>query len=145
MKKTANKFRRSRSLMLLCLLTALGGAGVVAKTGGVMLAKPTAPEAGRPEIKVALPATVARDEKQIALDKAEAVRPGEILTWTIASANGGTAPARNYSTVGQIPQGTSFVAGSATAAAGTTVTYSVDNGKTYSAAPTAKSVKRTAP
>ena len=136
MKKTNNKFSRSHSLALLCLLTLLGGAGVVAKTGGVMLAKRAPVAAGRPKIKVALAGFVARDDKQMSLDEAKAVRTGEVITWTIDSTNDSTAPAHNYSTVGKIPAGTSFVAGSATSASGATVTYSIDNGKTYSAAPT---------
>ena len=137
MKKSINMFCRPRVLVVLCALTVMSGAGVFARTGGAaLLRRMVAPvAAGRPEIKVALLGTVARDNEQVALDKAEAVRPGELLTWTIISQNEGTAAAHDYNTVGQIPQGTTFVAGSA-AAPGTTVTYSIDSGKTYSAKPT---------
>lgn len=134
MKKTVTHFRRPRfalALAVACLLA--GGAGAFAKSGGAGLLR--AASAARPEINVALAGTVARGDSQIALDKAEAVRPGEILTWTITSANSGDGAAHGYGTVGQIPAGTTFVLGSA-AAAGTTVTYSIDNGENFSAQPT---------
>nr|MBA2735035.1 DUF11 domain-containing protein [Acidobacteriota bacterium] len=63
------------------------------------------------------------------------VNPGEILDWTITSENNGNAAAREYKTVGQIPKGTTFVAGSATSDGSTTVVYSADNGQTYSVQP----------
>lgn len=134
MKNRVNPFRRSRILALSCAVLMLGGAGVFARSGGANFFKSTA-AITRPEIKVALACTVARDDKQLALDKAGDVRPGELLTWTITSANDGTAAAHSYSVVGQIPKGASFVAGSATSVEGTTVTYSIDDGKTYSERP----------
>jgi uncharacterized repeat protein (TIGR01451 family) len=57
------------------------------------------------------------------------------MDWTITSVNEGDAPANEYKAVGKIPAGTQFVAGSANAK-GATVTYSIDNGKTFSATPT---------
>ncbi|HEY9283551.1 MAG TPA: hypothetical protein VIP46_08860, partial [Pyrinomonadaceae bacterium] len=90
---------------------------------------------GRPEIRVALAGAVARGEERVALDKAGVVHPGEVLDWTITSANEGDGAAREYRTVGQIPAGTSLVAGSATAEYDAAVTYSIDNGKTFSARP----------
>lgn len=89
----------------------------------------------RPEIKVALHGSLKREDETISLEKAEAVLPGEVLTWAIDSENTGDGAAQNYATVGQIPTGTSFVAGSAISAASTRVTYSIDNGKTYQAQP----------
>jgi uncharacterized repeat protein (TIGR01451 family) len=65
-----------------------------------------------------------------------AVYPGEVLDWTITSANEGGAPARQYKTIGQIPQGTSFVAGSAVAEYDASVSYSIDGGKTFASQPT---------
>jgi uncharacterized repeat protein (TIGR01451 family) len=94
------------------------------------------PATGRPEVKVLLAGSVQRDQKRLPLDKAATVNPGEVLDWTIVSENDGDAPARNYRAVGQIPQGTVLVAGSATADGSATVQYSIDNGKTYSATPT---------
>lgn len=91
--------------------------------------------AGRPEVKVKLSGSLKRNDQSLALDKVSAVHPGEILDWTITSANDGDAPARQYKTIGQIPQGTSFVAGSAVAEYGASVTYSIDGGKNFAAQP----------
>ncbi|MDT7806506.1 MAG: hypothetical protein QOJ70_319, partial [Acidobacteriota bacterium] len=63
------------------------------------------------------------------------VKPGEILDWQIVSSNEGSAAARDYKTVGHIPAGTALVAGSAAAEKGSTVTYSIDGGKTFSTQP----------
>ncbi len=125
------KLRRKLGLVPLVVLAvvALGGAAVFAQrqlaTAGV----------GRPEIKVTLAGTVERAGQKLALDKVEHVRPGEILDWQIVSANEGGAAARDYKAVGHIPQGTTFVAGSAQGEAGSVVTYSIDGGKTYAAQP----------
>ena len=89
----------------------------------------------RPDVKVSLAGSVEREGKQLGLEKLEAVQPGEILNWQIQSVNEGNAPAREYKTVGHIPAGTSFVAGSAVAENGSTVTYSIDGGKTFSTLP----------
>ena len=124
-----------RSFILLVLLVCGIGAGVIAKTGGARLLRVANVSAARPEVNVTLDGTVARDDKAVALAKADAVRPGEILTWTIKSENAGDGAARAFSTVGQIPAGTTFVAGSAVSASQVTVTYSIDAGKTFSATP----------
>lgn len=92
-------------------------------------------ETGRPEVKVLMAGAVEREAGLVALDKVEAVKPGEILQWNITSVNEGTATARNYKAVGHIPKGTMFVAGSAAAEQGSTVTYSIDGGKTFSTQP----------
>jgi uncharacterized repeat protein (TIGR01451 family) len=76
-----------------------------------------------------------RKGERVALDKAGMVKPGEMINWTIASANEGNGAARDYKAVGQIPTGTSFVAGSAVSQ-DASVTYSIDGGKTFSARPT---------
>jgi hypothetical protein len=91
--------------------------------------------AGRPEVKVELAGSIERAGKRLALAEVESVRPGEILEWQIVSLNEGTGAARDYKAVGHIPQGTAFVQGSAEAEAGSVVTYSIDNGKTFSAQP----------
>ncbi len=90
---------------------------------------------GRPEVKVELTGSVERAGQRLSLDRVENVKPGEVLDWQIVSSNDGTAEARDYKTVGHIPQGTAFVAGSAAAESGSTVTYSIDGGKTYSTQP----------
>ena len=94
-----------------------------------------ASSAGQPEVKVKLSGSLKRDDKSLALDKAGEVHPGEILDWTITSANEGDAPARQYRTIGQIPRGTAYVAGSAVAEYGASVSYSIDGGKQFAAQP----------
>jgi uncharacterized repeat protein (TIGR01451 family) len=115
-------------LAALCLLV-LGGAAALAQRQLKSAA------VGRPEVKVMLSGTVLRDQDKLPLEKVEKVNPGEILDWTITSENAGNAPAISYKTVGQIPKGTTYVAGSATADGSTTVVYSIDNGQTYSVQP----------
>jgi uncharacterized repeat protein (TIGR01451 family) len=92
-------------------------------------------ETGRPEVKVLMAGAVEREAGVLALEKVDAVKPGEILQWSITSLNEGTAAARDYKAVGHIPKGTTFVAGSAAGENGSTVTYSIDGGKTFNALP----------
>jgi uncharacterized repeat protein (TIGR01451 family) len=87
-------------------------------------------------VRVALAGAVTRNSESVPLEKASAVHHGEVLDWTITSTNEGDGAASQYRTVGQIPRGTSLVAGSATAEYGAAVTYSIDGGKTYSERPT---------
>lgn len=89
----------------------------------------------KPQVRVAIAGNVERGGRTLALDKIEAVKPGEILDWTIESANDGSGDARNYQVVGQIPKGTSLIAGSAKGEDSPQVTYSIDGGKTFSAQP----------
>ena len=124
---------RSRSLAVaVVVLVAASAAAAVAQK---QLAARAASAGGRPEIKVTLAGAVARGAERVALDKAGAVHPGDVLDWTINSANEGDGAARQYKTTGQIPSGTSFVRGSASADGGAAVTYSIDNGKTFSPEP----------
>lgn len=115
-------------LAALCLLV-LGGAAALAQR------QLKSVSTGRPEVKVSLSGSVSRDSEKLPLEKIDKVNPGEILDWTITSENNGNAAAREYKTVGQIPKGTTFVAGSATSDGSTTVVYSADNGQTYSVQP----------
>ena len=55
------------------------------------------------------------------------------MDWTITSVNEGNAPASEYKAVGKVPAGTQFVAGSAKADGAVVFTYSIDNGKSFSA------------
>jgi uncharacterized repeat protein (TIGR01451 family) len=109
---------------------------VVAACGAAALAqRQLAPAAGRAEVKVQLSGSVEREGHALSLDRVENVKPGEILDWQIVSSNEGTAAAHDYKAVGHIPAGTALVAGSATAEQGSTVTYSIDGGKTFSTQP----------
>src|SRR6266849_3264263 len=116
--KTLNQKIRALSVFVLCL--ALAG-------GGAAFAKKKLASKGQPAIKVMLTGDTERKGERVALDKAGMVKPGEIINWTIDSANEGNGAARDYKAVGQIPVGTSFVAGSATSQ-GASVTYSIDGG-----------------
>lgn len=127
MTKLKKKFR-TLPFVAVCMLV-LGCAAALAQR------QFTSIEGGRPEVKVSLSGLVERNKEAIPVGKAAAVNPGETINWTITSENDGNAPAREYKTVGQIPKGTTFVAGSATAEGSTTVVYSIDNGQTYSVQP----------
>jgi len=124
--KTLNQKTRALSLFVLCLALAGGGAAFAEKK---LASK------GQPAIKVVLTGNTERKGERVALDQAGTVKPGETINWTIDSANDGNGAARDYKAVGQVPAGTSFVAGSA-ASQGASVTYSIDGGKTFSAQPT---------
>ena len=50
--------------------------------------------------------------------------------------NEGNAPANEYNAIGKVPAGTQFVAGSANADRSAAVTFSIDNGKSFSSMPT---------
>lgn len=130
MKKLKNN-PRALLIALICLLAAGSAAGFARRQFSAQRAV-----SGLPEVKVMLSGTVARAGESVPLDKAGEVHPGEILDWRITSANEGDGAARQYKTVGQIPRGTSFVAGSASAEYDALVTYSIDNGKSFSPKPT---------
>lgn len=122
------KHYRALPLIALCLV-ALGGAGAFAQRQFA-----TQPQ-GHPEVKVMLAGAVQRGDEALPLDKVSAVNPGEVLQWNITSMNAGDGAAHEYKTVGHIPAGTSFIAGSAAAERGSSVTYSIDGGKSYSTLP----------
>lgn len=115
--------------LVLVALFAIGGAATFAQR------QMASAERGQPQVKVMLSGSVERAGSPIALDKVNNVQPGEILNWHITSLNEGTGAAREYKAVGHIPAGTTFVAGSAQGESGSTVTYSIDGGKTFSTQP----------
>jgi uncharacterized repeat protein (TIGR01451 family) len=117
-------------LLALCLVATFGAAALAQRqlTG--------AAAGGRPEVKVELNGSVERAGTRLSLDKVESVKPGDILDWQIVSSNEGSAEARDYKAVGHIPAGTALVSGSAAAEeSGSSVTYSIDGGKTFSTQP----------
>jgi uncharacterized repeat protein (TIGR01451 family) len=114
-------------LVALCLVATFGAAAFAQRQIGV--------KGGRPEVKVELSGSVEREGASLSLERVENVKSGEILDWQIVSSNDGTGAARDYKAVGHIPAGTAFVQGSASAEGGSTVTYSVDGGKTFSTQP----------
>jgi uncharacterized repeat protein (TIGR01451 family) len=115
-------------LLAFCAVVILGGAAFAQR-------QLKSAAGGRPEVKVELTGSVERAGQHLSLDKVENVKPGEVLDWRILSSNDGSAEARDYKTVGHIPTGTTFVAGSAAGESGSTVTYSIDGGQTFSTQP----------
>ena len=128
--KTSKKKMTAPVVAALCLLLV----GTVAAFAQRQIAS-ARKAAGNPEVKVRLAGSLKRNDESLTLDKVSAVHPGEILDWTITSANEGSAPARQYKTIGQIPQGTSFVAGSAVAEYNASVSYSIDGGRNFASQP----------
>jgi uncharacterized repeat protein (TIGR01451 family) len=123
------KSKKKFSVVLMGLTLLVAGAAGFAQRHFMLI------NAARPEVKIQLAAMVERDAKLLPLEKSMVVNPGEILDWTIESENSGNAAAMEYKTVGHIPQGMTFVAGSAKAD-GAKAVYSIDGGKSYSAQPT---------
>ncbi len=126
-----SKKRLSALLMAVLVLMVVTAAGFAQRH---LIAASAARLLARPDVKIQLQAAVERDSTLVPLDKTSVVKPGEILDWTIVSENSGNAAARSYQTIGHIPSGTVYVAGSAKAA-GAKAVFSIDNGKTFSAQP----------
>jgi len=126
-----NHFIALASLSLLILV----GAGVFGQKQLLAFAEKQFTRSTRPEVKVFLSGAVDRDKESIPLEKTKMVSKGEILKWNITSKNDGDGSASGYKTVAQIPAGTSFVEGSATAEQSSFVTYSIDGGKNFAAKP----------
>jgi len=127
--RTIKKYASTLPVIALCLLI-LGSAAAFAQKKFMML------RAARPMVKVVLSGTVERGDTKVPVEKVALVKSGEILDWTITSINEGNAPASDYKAVGKIPAGTQFVAGSANADGSAAVTFSIDNGKSFSSTPT---------
>src|SRR5687768_12519077 len=116
--KPIKKYTSSLPVIALCLLI-LGSAAAFAQKKFMIL------RTGRPVVKVVPSGTVEREDAHLPVEKAALVKSGEILNWTITSVNEGNAPASEYNTVGKIPAGTQFVAGSARADGSVSVTFSI--------------------
>jgi uncharacterized repeat protein (TIGR01451 family) len=89
----------------------------------------------RPLVRLFLTGAIERDSKRIPVEKAGPVTPGEVVSFTMSSVNEGSAPAREYRAIGQIPRGATFVAGSALGGRNTQVSYSIDGGQQFSSKP----------
>jgi len=89
----------------------------------------------RPLVRLSLTGAIERDSKTISVEKAGAVKPGEVVNFTMNSVNEGSAPAREYRAIGQIPSGATFVAGSALANDTIHISYSIDGGEKFSSTP----------
>ena len=89
----------------------------------------------RPLIRLVLAAAIERNNKTIPVETAGSVSPGEVVNFTLNSVNEGSAPAREYRAIGQIPPGTTFVANSAPVDDAIQVRYSIDGGQEFSLIP----------
>ena len=116
---------------LLLAMLALSGMMVFAATNRTVS---RALNIARPDVKVQISGTVQHEGKSVSIEK-ETVKPGEVLDWTVSSVNTGDGDAQHYSVIGQIPQGTTFVAGSAKGENSPIVQYSIDGGKVFSEKP----------
>ncbi len=132
--KMGVQIRFARSIVALVMGVAfLSGVAVFASKGGGNLFS-----FSRPSVIVNLSGVVNRENGKVDLAKAGAVKPGEILEWNIVSENDGDGKANGYKTVGQIPSGTEFVAGSANAKGLSVVKFSIDAGQNFSEQPMIK-------
>lgn len=89
----------------------------------------------RPDVRIQISGTVERNGQNFPVEEVKAVTAGEMLDWKVNSVNKGNAAAENYQVIGQIPAGTSFVAGSARGSETGRVTFSIDDGKSFSERP----------
>lgn len=65
------------------------------------------------------------------------VQPGDVIRYTVTGANNGSRPANNLVVTQPIPRQTAYILNSSSTINSTaTVTYSIDNGKTFVAKPT---------
>lgn len=129
MKALLNKYLMTK---LMLAIVALSGLVVLASNNQTVT---RALNFARPDVKVQISGSVQRDAKAVPFEKAGAVKASELLDWNITSTNEGEGDAQNYRVVGQIPNGTSFVAGTARGEESPQITYSIDAGKTFSAQP----------
>jgi uncharacterized repeat protein (TIGR01451 family) len=108
-----------------------------AKTGEGAVQQPGIQEVARnrPLVKLLLSGAIERNNNKISVEKAGLVTPGEVVSFTMSSVNEGSAPAREYRAIGLIPQGTTFVAGSALGDNTIQVSYSIDDGQKFSSSP----------
>ena len=127
--RTIKKYASTLPVVALCVLI-LGSAVAFSQKKFMML------RTSRPAVKVMLAGVVERDDARLPVEKVALVKSGEIMDWTITSVNEGNAPANEYKAIGKIPAGTQFVAGSANADGSVAISFSIDNGKSFSAAPT---------
>lgn len=133
------KSTKSKLIVAVLFAFAVGTAGVFAQTSNVLLERvqeALQSNAGRPNIKLNLSGEVLRSNDSIPLSKAGVIGEGEVLRWTLESANIGDGVAKKYRTVGQIPVGTTIVQDSIKAEGKYQVTYSIDGGKSFKNEPT---------
>ena len=65
-------------------------------------------------------------------------KPGDVIRFTVTGKNEGNREAKNFTVTQPVPRGTGYQLDSATIAQGISVTYSIDQGKTFVAHPTVR-------
>jgi uncharacterized repeat protein (TIGR01451 family) len=102
---------------------------------------------GKPKVNLQLSAdrqisqTDAQGQTQkqwVPVDNRIPAQPGDRLRFTVVSRNEGDRAAKNFAVTQPIPRGTKFVLNSVEASIAANVTYSIDQGKTFTANPVVK-------
>ena len=114
------------------IFTAALAAAVLAVSGGALAAVPG------PHVSLHLSGVLVQGGKtaEKAVEKVSLKR-GDRVRWTIVAENDGTKPALRLAPMDRVPQGMTFLAGSASSAVPAAVEYTLD-GRTWSPRPTVK-------
>lgn len=78
----------------------------------------------------------------VPVDNRIKAKSGDMLRFVVVGKNEGDREARNFTVTQPIPNGTKFVLNSASSPTATSITYSIDQGKTFTAQP---KIKKTQP
>jgi len=125
-------FERKLMVLLAAALSLLIAAGVLAITpnNAILGLLP----AGRPDVRLELHGAVRRGDQLLSVEKANSVGHGELIDWTIEASNVGDGAANGVVVGAQVPSGTEFVGGSASAP-GARILYSINQGRDFSERP----------
>jgi uncharacterized repeat protein (TIGR01451 family) len=102
---------------------------------------------GKPKVNLQLSAerqitqtdTQGKPQKQwVPVDNKIPAQPGDRLRFTVLGSNEGSRSAKNFAVTQPIPRGTKFVLNSVEQSVAANVTYSIDQGKTFTANPVIK-------
>lgn len=123
------QYMKIKTLMLPALFI-----GLMVACTGMALAQRAGSSNAPPVMKINLSGEIERPAGNVAIEKAGAVSPGEVINYTINSHNEGPSAAREFKAIGPIPAKTVYVEGSAKAE-GAVAFYSIDGSKSYSLKP----------
>lgn len=88
----------------------------------------------RPDVHVTLDVALQKDNKFLPVPKSPLTQ-GSVLQWTITSVNSGDREADRYVATAHVPEGMAIVPNSPTSDNPASVSYSIDDGKTFAAVP----------
>lgn len=128
--KTKTRRRRTTIILAGCLLAVAGATAIAGATNH----GPARSLFTRPDVRVTLAVALQKGNNFVPVPT-DPLTPGTILQWTITSANSGDREADQYSATAHIPEGMAIVAGSPSSPVPASVTYSIDNGKSFAAVP----------